>query len=191
MATELELLEWAKGYIDRMAQGVHPIEGTAVGEGDTLNDIRVARCLIYVADVLDKLIQKGGLSAMSGGKQAFRADAIDKGQVKISATPIQISTFVSRINKQAYAQGMKGVGATRINAWLVAQGYLDEHSTIVRKEVKEFSPTERASEIGLVQEQELDRVTGEYQRRILLTKETQQYLLEQLASIAATEGDEE
>ena len=58
--TDLETLELAKSYMEKLANGIHPITGTAIPDGDVVNDVRLSRCFFYVADVLRQVIERGG-----------------------------------------------------------------------------------------------------------------------------------
>ena len=50
--TELEKIQRAKMYIDKMANGINPITDEQTVDDDTLNNVRVSRCLFYVSDIL-------------------------------------------------------------------------------------------------------------------------------------------
>lgn len=50
--TELETMQRAKMYLDKLAQGIDPISGDEVPEDSVLNNVRLARCFFYVSGVL-------------------------------------------------------------------------------------------------------------------------------------------
>ena len=50
--TELETMQRAKMYLDKLAQGTDPITNQEVPEDSVLNNVRLARCFFYVSDVL-------------------------------------------------------------------------------------------------------------------------------------------
>ena len=52
MATELEMLERAKAYMEKLANGIDPISDTEVRDDECINNVRLSRCFFYVADVL-------------------------------------------------------------------------------------------------------------------------------------------
>lgn len=58
--TELEIMQRAKMYLDKLAQGINPITDEEVPEDSVLNNVRLARCFFYVSGVLDQLIANGG-----------------------------------------------------------------------------------------------------------------------------------
>ena len=63
--TELETMQRAKMYLDKLVQGIDPITNQEVPEDSVLNNVRLARCFFYVSDVLGKVIDIGGVI---GGK---------------------------------------------------------------------------------------------------------------------------
>ena len=46
--TELETVQRAKMYMDKLAQGIDPISGQELPEDSALNNVRLARCFFYV-----------------------------------------------------------------------------------------------------------------------------------------------
>lgn len=63
--TELEKIEYTKGFVDKLAEGINPIDGTPIAEGDLLNNVRISRCMYYVSDILRRVIENGGPRAKS------------------------------------------------------------------------------------------------------------------------------
>ena len=52
--TEQEKLHHAKHYIDSLANGLNPLDGTPIPEQDIVNNVKISRCLFFVSDVLRK-----------------------------------------------------------------------------------------------------------------------------------------
>lgn len=52
--TEQEKLHHAKHYIDSLANGLNPLDGTPIPEQDVVNNVKISRCLFFVSDVLRK-----------------------------------------------------------------------------------------------------------------------------------------
>ena len=46
--TELEILQHAKDYLDKLAKGIDPLTDREVPENDIINNVRISRCL-YMA----------------------------------------------------------------------------------------------------------------------------------------------
>lgn len=54
--TDAEKIAYAKSFIDKLASGVNPLDGTAIKEDDIVNNVRISGCLHYVSDILQKVI---------------------------------------------------------------------------------------------------------------------------------------
>lgn len=59
--TELEKIERAKVYMDKLANGINPVDDSVVPEEDVVNNVRLSRCFFFVADVLEQVIENGGI----------------------------------------------------------------------------------------------------------------------------------
>ena len=59
MATDIDTkkLRVAIEWIGKLANGVNPIDGSALPENDIVNNIHISRCLFYVSNLF-KIIQK-------------------------------------------------------------------------------------------------------------------------------------
>ena len=55
--TELETIQWAKMYMDKLAKGINPIDDTPVPENDAINNVRLSKCFAFVSDVLKGLLK--------------------------------------------------------------------------------------------------------------------------------------
>ena len=53
------LMERAKKYTEKLANGVNPLDGTDIPEDDIVNNERISKCLLYVSDILRQLIEDG------------------------------------------------------------------------------------------------------------------------------------
>ena len=71
--TELETMQRAKMYMDKLAQGIDPITDRELPEDSALNNVRLARCFFYVSDVLGQVIANGG---MIGGRPKLQPFSI-------------------------------------------------------------------------------------------------------------------
>ena len=47
--TELEKIAYAKSFIDKLANGINPLDDTPIPEGDIVNHVRLSRCFFYVS----------------------------------------------------------------------------------------------------------------------------------------------
>ena len=58
--TELETMQRAKMYLDKLANGINPLTDQPASDSDCINQVRISRCLFYVSDLLRKVIENGG-----------------------------------------------------------------------------------------------------------------------------------
>ena len=66
---EFEILCRAKTYIDKLANGINPLNDKVLEENDVVNNVRLSRCFFYVSDVLRQVIENGGLVQKSKSKR--------------------------------------------------------------------------------------------------------------------------
>ena len=71
--TEIEKILYAKSFIDKMANGVNPLDNTSIPEGELLNNVRIFRCLFYVSELLEKMAETGGEKKKTEAKIPFYA----------------------------------------------------------------------------------------------------------------------
>ena len=96
--TELETLERAKMYMEKLANGINPVDGIPVPDEDVINNVRLSRCFFYVADVLRQVIENGGVSPQKKLKKVPFSLPVEKRSAFVfSTTPIPISEVSKRI----------------------------------------------------------------------------------------------
>ena len=59
--TELEKIAYAKSFIDKLANGINPLDDTPIPDGDIANNVRLSRCFFYVSDILRQVYENGGV----------------------------------------------------------------------------------------------------------------------------------
>lgn len=123
MMTELETMQRAKMYLDKLAKGIDPITGREIPEDSVLNNVRISRCLFYVSGVLDQVIANGGAV---GEKAPFTITREQMGSIPITQQPIRISEFAETISLAAGDPSRKKLKPTDITNWLLAKGYLQK-----------------------------------------------------------------
>ena len=55
--TEIEKIAYAKSFIDKLAIGIDPTDGTLIPDGEVALNPRLSKCFLYVADILSKIIE--------------------------------------------------------------------------------------------------------------------------------------
>ena len=88
--TELEIMQHAKDYVDKLAQGIDPLTGQEVPENDVINNVRISRCLFYVSDVLRQVIENGGIqvkTVKNNKKRPSRSLLKSEGAIPSATSP--------------------------------------------------------------------------------------------------------
>ena len=97
--TELETLQRAKMYMEKLANRINPIDGSPIPAEDIVNNVRLSRCFFYVADVLRQVIDNGGVTPQSKAKkEVFSLPAEKRKDFAFSDEPITITEIVKRIH---------------------------------------------------------------------------------------------
>ena len=64
--TELEKIEYAKSFIDKLAIGINPTDGTLIPQEDVVNNPRLSKCFLYVSDLLSQIIRERNVNKEIG-----------------------------------------------------------------------------------------------------------------------------
>ena len=127
--TELEKIEYTKGFVDKLAEGINPIDGTPITEGDLLNNVRISRCMYYVSDILRRVIENGGIEGKKPAKRGRApfalSDSARRGLIPVDE-PLRISQVTSLINEKVDPETMKNLRSGVITRWLLGIGALEE-----------------------------------------------------------------
>lgn len=151
--TELEKIEYAKSFIDKLANGINPLDESPIPDGDVVNNVRLSRCFFYVSDILRQVIENGGVTAPKVKKPAkppFSLTDEQRANIKISHRPIGVSEIADHLNSLVNLEEVGKISATTISAWLVSIGLLE---TIERPDGKKSKiPTAAGTEMGIITE---------------------------------------
>src|SRR5574344_2166512 len=177
--TELEKIAYTKAFIDKMANGINPIDETEIPKNDLLNNIRISHCLFYVSDVLKDIITNGGIgNRASKGELPFAITPEQLGNVKLSDEPLSISNFVKLINEQVDISTYKKLKYTTISEWLVSIGLLFVETKFDKKRKR---PPEKGKSMGIISENRVG-YNGEYEA-VLYNKDMQKFILDNIFDI--------
>ena len=184
--TELEKMQRAKMYIDKLANGINPLNDLPAAESDVINNIRISRCLFYVSDILRQVIESNGVqSKEKSTKKPFFLSVDSRKQFSFSATPISISEITKRINDLVNVDTYNKLKHTDITSWLIEINALEVCSTVDGKTVKK--PTEQGKALGISTEKRIGR-NGEY-TVVLYNQEAQQFILDNMDTVIAIISD--
>lgn len=176
--TELETVQRAKMYMDKLAQGIDPISGMPLPGDSALNQVRLARCFFYVSGILDQVIQNGGhVGAVE--KEDFVITAEQLARVQVTPYPIRITEFTELILQATGSVTMKKPSAVKIIKWLEQQGFLVKEAAPDGKNRR--VPTEAGRSLGLSTQVRQSK-DGDY-LAIYYDANAQRYLLANLPAI--------
>ena len=108
--TELETMQRAKMYLDKLAQGIDPITNQDVPEDSVLNHVRLARCFFYVSSVLDQVIANGGVIGQRVKTMDFVITPEQMDRVQIQDYPVRIKEFTEAVYQAIQNSEMKKAG---------------------------------------------------------------------------------
>lgn len=144
--TELEIMQRAKMYLDKLSLGTDPITGQPVPEGDSLRNPRLSKCFQYVSGVLEKVIQNGG-QVISGEKAPFTITDEQLSRIQLPGQPLRIADFVEVILRTTGYEGMKKLSPVKLTNWLLQKGFLAQELTADGK--KRRVPTQAGLDLGI------------------------------------------
>ncbi|MCR5821270.1 MAG: hypothetical protein K6F94_10075 [Bacteroidaceae bacterium] len=172
-----EKLVTAKVWIEKLANGINPLNDKVVNEDDIINNVHISRCLFYVSELLDEI--KAGRKAERRRRKAFFLPSKDAANIQISA-PNGIANFIKLVNGNIPSD-MRPLTASQILRWLRKEGILQE----VSKEDghKTNLPTEKGNSLGINIEVQQNSDGLEYQR-VVYSVDAQRFLLNNIESIA-------
>ena len=179
--TELETLQRAKMYLDKLANGIDPLTGREVPQEDLINNIRISRCFFYVSDVLRQVIEKGGINGKPEKikKVPFSLTLEQRNQCYFSQEPVTVSMIVRRINALIDERTMTPLKTTSVTDWMMDEGFLEQLTTADNHHIKRASP--EGEKLGIHNE---DR-QGQYgaYTAVIYDLNAQHFILDNLDSI--------
>lgn len=184
--TEMEKIERAKIYMEKLANGINPLDDTAAPDEDIINQVRLSRCFFFVSDVLRQVLENGGIrpdpaspKSPKPKKRPFALPIEKRSGFAYSQEPISITEIGKRINALADAGDMQKCSYSDILAWLMTLGMLEW--AVLPDGKRTRRPTEAGREMGIsVAERIGDR--GPYQA-VVYNAPAQRFIVENLDAV--------
>lgn len=178
--TDLETIQRAKMYIDKLAKGINPLDDSVIPEDDIINNVRLSRCLFYVSDVLRQVIDNGGaVGAKSKKKEAFSITLDEIEKFQFSDTSLPVSKIAEGINSLVDNENMKKITHKHITDWLISIEMLQINTKPDGKTTKR--PTVHGNEIGITTEDRIG-MNGNY-TVVLYNRQAQQFIVDNIDAI--------
>lgn len=188
--TELEKIEYAKSFIDKLANGINPLDDTPIPEDDIANHVRLSRCFFYVSSILQKEIDREQRKAPKEKKTKKLPFSITQEQLQqfeYSPSPISVSAMGKKINwlvrEEIEEKRMEKFSYRKINYWLREIGMIEWREWDNGKS-KRF-PTPEGEEIGLVLQ--IWENYGRISPVIYLSEEAQHFIIDHIEAVMAAE----
>lgn len=174
----LDLLKHAKGYIEKLANGINPLTGENIPETDIINNIRISRCLFYVNNILGEVLSNGGIYNPKIKKIPFYLSKEEINKFEYVNEDLSISKIIKRINNLKSNENMVNLKASDVCRWLISIGLLTE----IEKNGKKIKiPTETGKNIGMYIEHRISYNT-EYDI-VIYKRSMQEFIIDNFGSL--------
>ena len=188
--TELEKIAYAKSFIDKLANGINPLDDTPIPDDDIVNNVRLSRCFFYVSSILQKEIDRERSKQPKGKKSQRLPFSITQEQLEkfeYSSYPISASAIARKINwlvkEDIEEKKIEKFSYRKINYWLREIGMIEWREWDNGKS-KRF-PTPEGEAMGLVLE-----IWENYGRKspvIYFSEEAQRFIIDNFEAVMAAE----
>ena len=188
--TELEKIIYAKSFIDKLANGINPLDDSPIREEDVVNNVRLSRCFFYVSSVLQKQIdaeKKSILKSKKSTRLPFSISYEKLQQFEYSSTPITATAIARKLNwlakEDIEEMKIEKFSYRKINYWLRDIGLIEWREWENGK-TKRF-PTKDGEEIGLVL-----KIWEKYGRKspvIYFSEQAQHFIIDNIEAVIAAE----
>ncbi len=182
-----EQLETVQQYLEMMALGINPFDGTPIPQGELLHDVRVSRCLFLAAEML-RSGEKGTKKREKKPKKAtFSISAENLAMFEPDQDGITVSELVRLLNDLAEndPETTKKLGTRAIFDFLCAVGLLKTLGTEGGRTKRVV--TEDGKKMGIFAQMR-EGPQGNYAVN-LLSAEVQQLIVDNLPAIAGQDEE--
>ncbi|MCQ2513621.1 MAG: hypothetical protein MJ089_00825 [Ruminococcus sp.] len=176
---EIEKIARAEMYLEKLANGINPLTGEQVSENDIVSNVRISRCMFYVADILKQIVyNKGKLKIEMPDRIPFTVTQEQLSNFEYSDSPINISEIAKRINMLVNPIYVDELKRTVISEWLVNVGVL--YNLVVHNKSRK-SPTDYGRELGVITEER----TGQYgtYEAVLYNRNAQKFIIDNIYAV--------
>ncbi len=178
--TELEKMERARMYLDKLICGINPLDNTPIAADDIVHNVRIARCLQYVSEVLRQNIEREKKRLLpKTSKLPFEISDEQLAGYALSETPLRITEITNRINSLIDKEKMSSLSPTTITTWLITEELLYVHTHPDGKTSR--YPTENGQRFGITTELR-NGPNGDY-TAVLYNSYAQRFILAHLREI--------
>lgn len=175
MENEINKLQWAKMFMDYLANGVDPVSNTDA-DADTLYNEEIRSCFRYISDILSREIYEAEINTKKSS--AFLITDEQFAELKTYSYNCKVSELAIEINRVTEENNTKKFSATWINDWLEKEGYLR------KSDLRSRIATEKGNQLGISSEYR-QRDNGDEYYINFYTEEAQSFVFSHLNDIIA------
>ena len=184
--TEIEKIAYAKTFIDKLANGINPLDDTLIQDDSVVNNIRISRCFFFVSDILRNIIN--GDYVLDGKKLKKTKFKITKEQIdcyEFNTDNISLGEFIIKIYMLVDNKCLQRPKRDIIENWLIKNEYIEYRKNSDGKLTK--VPSQKGRDAGIFLREKYKRNGLFYY--ITYSKEAQQLLLNNLIDIFENESE--
>lgn len=185
MPDERAMIARARDYLRELSQGNDPMTGRPITPQSELDEARLKRCFAFVAAYLDRDL------ARRANEQEIYFPTPEQARNICSVEDIPATEFYDRLARAAIAAGKMPVSARQINHFLLRAGLIEARVDSVFVERKVLRANERSEEAGIYDKPCLSPRTGAMMHTLMLSPETQRWLLRILPDLLESERKEQ
>ncbi len=177
--TEIEKIKYAKSFIDKMANGINPINDLPALDDDMINNVRISRCLFYVSELMQQIVEHGGIFKKNELKKDFYITDEALIQFPYSKEPISVSEIAKRISSLIDLDVYKALSYKPITDWLVDIKLLEIAENASGKPTKR--PTKAGADMGIFTEERMGH-DGPY-TAVLYNQDAQRFIINNISNL--------
>lgn len=177
--SEIEKMQRAKMYIDKLAAGINPIDDSEVPPNDIVRNQRVVNCFRYISEILSK--QAGTRTPQKKELPPFFLPHEQRNLFEYSDTPLFGSEILKQVNSLAESFRCKKLKSKHFFYALTKIGLIGE--VITADNVKFRCPTEFGLNNGVILEQNF-RSDGSKYSSIKYQQAAQRFIIDNIDAIA-------
>ncbi|MBO5287515.1 MAG: hypothetical protein J6B34_05260 [Clostridia bacterium] len=173
--TELEKIERAKLYIEKLAQGINPLDDSELPPSDIINNVRISRCLFYVLELLEG-VSKYEKKKNKTPRAEFYITEEELSRFNYTSEPRSISQIVNELNSLINIEERKKLQRMKVLEWLLKIGMIELNEDGKRV------PTDQGFLIGLSLERRR-KSNGYIYEYIAYDLSAQQFLIDNIPAL--------
>lgn len=171
--TEQETIQRAVMYLEKLSEGINPLNDAVIPDGEVVREARISRCLKYV---VEKLSAISGINVQAEDKsptQPFFILDIQLEALEPSMRSLSTTQLVEKINRITEENETRKFQSKWLLDWLTEQGLLE------LRDSRRFT-TESGKLLGITVDEITNPVTQLPLRRVTFTTEAQLFVFDHL-----------